>query len=350
MRLSLCSLGDEPTDQFLEQCRLAEILGFHAYYHADEKWTRDCYVRLGAAATVTTRLRIGVEIADPYTRHPALLAQMMATLADMAPGRVVLAIGTGSHFETLPGYENIRPLTALREAIGLIRRLWAGERVTLDGKVIKFNKGQLDFIPRSVPEVWIASRGPQILALAGEIADGVIIASFSTPAGVEWAKRHIAVGLERAGRTWSDIKLMSWLYTHLKDDDSEPTPQTVRRGISHAFWSSRNALFDRIDELAPDVTDEFRAFVRTAPHEWSPEVMAELRRLLPGGLFETMGLVGGRATVTRKLQALEEVGIHEAILWPFPKDDGENLKDVIAKLGVQILPALSGDPQEAAQT
>lgn len=345
MKVSLCSLGEESNERWLEQTKLAEILGYHAFYHADEKWTRDCYTRLAAAAVTTTRLTLGVEVADPYNRHPAFLAQMMATLAEMAPGRMVLVMGSGSHFETLPGWEQVKPLTAIREAIGLMRDLWTGERITLDGKVIKFNNGQFNFVPKATPSVWIASRGPKILALAGEIADQVLIGSFATPEGIEWAKQHIAVGLERSGRTWDDIKLVSWLYTHVKDREDDPMPENFKRGVSHAFWSSRDALFSRIEELAPDVTDEFREFVQTAPHEWSPEVMAELRRVIPAGVYDSMSVIGTGEQVVAKLKALESAGIDEAILWPFPWDEGEDVEDVIAKISDRVLPQVSGRPK-----
>jgi len=345
MKISLCSLGEETNEQWIDRLRLAEILGFHGYYHADEKWTRDCYVRLAIGAQATTKLTLGVEVADPYSRHPAFLAQMMATIAELAPDRTVLMMSSGSHFEYLPGWEIVKPVAGIREAIDLCRRLWAGERVTMEGKVIQFRNGQLNFLPKSQPEVWIASRGPQILGLAGEVADAVLIGSFATPAGIEWAKGHIKVGLDRAGRTFDDIRLVSWLYTYVKDSPDEPDPENFRRGLSHAFWSSRDALMNRIDELAPDVTDEFKEFVRTAPHEWSPEVMAELRRVLPRGLFDSMAVIGTADEVVAKLQALEAAGIDEAILWPFTRDEGQDVEDVMAKLADRVLPRVGARPE-----
>jgi hypothetical protein len=58
-------------------------------------------------------------------------------------------------------------------------------------------------------------------------------------------------------------------------------PEGIKRGVSFAFWSSRKALSALVDTLAPDASDAFRAFIRDAPHEWSPPIMDELRRLLP---------------------------------------------------------------------
>ena len=85
MKISVCSLGEETNVRFLEQVKLAEQLGFHAFMHADEKWTRDPYVRIAAATRMTSRIGFGFCVTDPYTRHPALSAQACATLAEPVP-------------------------------------------------------------------------------------------------------------------------------------------------------------------------------------------------------------------------------------------------------------------------
>src|ERR1700724_243187 len=202
MKLSIASLGAEPGARYLAQVRLAERLGFHAFFHNDKKWARDPFARLGAATQATSRIGLGTSVIDPYTRHPALMAQATATLAEMAPGRFRVVLGSGSHFETLPGYGNPRPVAALREATQLMRALWAGEKVTLDGQIVKFRDGSLDWKPSSVPPLYIASRGPQILKLAGEIADGILIGSFATVPGIEYANEHILAGLRVAQPGW----------------------------------------------------------------------------------------------------------------------------------------------------
>jgi 5,10-methylenetetrahydromethanopterin reductase len=80
MRVSVCSLGEESNARYLEQVKLAEQLGFHAFMHADEKWTRDPYVRLGAATRVSSRIGLGLCVTDPYTRHPGLSGGGCVTL------------------------------------------------------------------------------------------------------------------------------------------------------------------------------------------------------------------------------------------------------------------------------
>jgi 5,10-methylenetetrahydromethanopterin reductase len=340
MELSIASLGGESSARYLEQVRLAELLGFHAFFHNDKKWARDVFSRLGAATQVTSRIGLGTSVIDPYTRHAAIVAQATATLAEMAPGRFRVCMGSGSHFETLPGYGSPKPLAGLREAAKLMRGLWNGEKVTIDGEIVKFKDGALDWKPTAVPQLYIASRGPQILKLAGQIADGVLIGSFATPPGIAYAKQHIDPGLKAAHRGWSDVRLCAWIYMSVLDVEDEPVPEGIKRGVSFAFWSSRKVLSEMADQLAPDITDEFRKFIREAPHEWSPIIMAELRRLVPRGIIDSLAVVGTAPQIVARLRALEAAGIQEVIIWPFPKE-GQETEDFLVKLAKDVLPHVS---------
>ena len=339
MRFSIASLGEEPADRFVPFVQLCELLGFDAFCHSDEKWTRDVYVRLALAAAATSRIDLGITVTDPFTRHPALTAQATATLSEAAGGRLRVVMGAGSHFETLPGYGVTRPAVAIRDSIDLMRRLWNGERVTLEGEVVRFLGGMLDFtIPAEVhPRVWVASRGPQILAMGGAVADGVLIGSFATPDGVAWAKGHIARGLERAGRAWSDIALASWLYVSVLEHEDDPVPDGIRRGVSHALWSSREVVTNLLDGIEIRDGDAFRRFLRDAPHEWSPEVMAELRRLIPREVIDVLALVGTPQQIATRLAALEAAGIEECVAWPCPPD-GLDVEDFAVQLAHEVVP------------
>jgi 5,10-methylenetetrahydromethanopterin reductase len=341
MKLSIASLGAEPGPRYLAQVKLAERLGFHAFFHNDKKWARDVFARLGAATQATSRIGLGTSVIDPYTRHPALMAQACATLEELTPGRLRVVMGSGSHFETLPGYGNPKPVAALREAAQLMRALWAGEKITVDGQVVKFKDGALDWKPASAPPLYIASRGPQILKLAGEIADGILIGSFSTAPGIAYAKQHILPGLKASGRDWSDVRMCSWIYLSVLDRADEPVPDGIRRGVSFAFWSSRKVLSQMADQLAPDISPEFRRFIHEAPPEWSPAIMTELRRLIPRGIIDSLAVVGTAEQIVERLRKLEAAGIQEVIIWPFPKE-GQETEDFMAKLAREVLPHVAG--------
>jgi alkanesulfonate monooxygenase SsuD/methylene tetrahydromethanopterin reductase-like flavin-dependent oxidoreductase (luciferase family) len=224
--------------------------------------------------------------------------------------------------------------------VQLMRALWNGEKVTIDGEVVKFKDGALDWKPTAKPELYIASRGPKILSLGGRVADGVLIGSFATPAGIQYAKQHIQTGLEAAKRTWKDIQLCSWIYVSILDREDDPVPEAIKRGVSFAFWSSRDVLGKMADQLASDVSDEFRAFMRDAPHAWTPEVMAELRRLMPRGVIDSLAVVGTASQVVQRLRALEDAGIQEAIIWPFPKE-GQDTETMLAKVASDVISHMS---------
>ena len=197
MKLSIASLGAEPSARFLDQVRLAERLGFHAFFHNDKKWAQDVYARLGAATQVSRRASGSASAPPIPTRAiPRSPRRRPPASPRWRPAASGWSSAPAAISKSLPGTEPVKPVTALREAIGLMRKLWAGERVTLDGEVIKFKDGALDAKPAAVPQVYIASRGPMILKLAGEIADGAMIGSFATPAGIAYAKSHIEKGLE----------------------------------------------------------------------------------------------------------------------------------------------------------
>lgn len=341
----MASLGLEPTPRYLEQVRLGEDLGFDCFFHNDAKWRREVYVRLGAAAATTSRIGLGTSVTDPYTRHPAVTAQATATIADLAPGRLTVILGSGSHFDTLPGYSSRKPIAALRETTQLMRQMWTGEPVRLDGEIVKVRDAVLEFVPQPAPEIWIASRGERILALAGEIGDGVLIGSFATPPGIGYAMQNIAKGLKRAGRDRSDINVASWLYVSLLDHEDDAVPDSIRVGISHAFWSSRAVLTRMADNLAVDITGEFRRFTRDAPHEWWPEIMKELRRLIPRGLMDSLAVIGTPAQVVAKLRALEAAGVDHAVIWPFPKD-GQSVEEFMRRVAETVLPEVRSTSPE----
>jgi len=343
MRFSIASLGEEPGDRFLEFVKLCELLGYDGFTHSDEKWTRDVWVRLAAAATVTERIEFGVTVADPFTRHPAILAQAAATLGEVSKGRFRVYLGAGSHFETLPGYGVVRPAVAISETIELARRFWAGERVTLEGEVVSFLGGKLDFeVPEEYrPELWVAGRGKQVLRRAGMTADGILIGSFASRGGIEYVKGEVEKGFAKTGRSWETVGLATWNYVSILDHEDDPVPPNILRGVSHALWSSRPVMTEILDSLADDVTPELRAFMRDAPYEWSPGVMAELRSLIPRGLVDSLAVCGTVEQVAERFRLLEELGVGEIVIWPFPRD-GESVEDLATRLALDVFPRVRG--------
>src|SRR5205823_2475703 len=118
------------------------------------------------------------------------------------------------------------------EAVDMVRRLLAGETVTAAGKVIALTEGKLQFVPprRHIP-IYFATHGPQVTRLAGEVADGVLIANTLVPSAIDHYLGQLGDGAARAGRKSSDLDV------HLRveiclDEDEAAARQVMRRRVA----------------------------------------------------------------------------------------------------------------------
>jgi 5,10-methylenetetrahydromethanopterin reductase len=152
----------------------AEDLGYDYCLVADEGLQPDVYACLGVIARESTRFTIGVAT-NGYTRHPAVTAAALATLDDLSGGRTVVTMLAGGSMVLGPlAIPRNRPYRVLADAIEVMRLLWTGEEVSWTGETCSLDRAQLGLGRRDIP-IWIASRGPLILGLAGRAADGVIL-------------------------------------------------------------------------------------------------------------------------------------------------------------------------------
>jgi coenzyme F420-dependent glucose-6-phosphate dehydrogenase len=134
---------------------------------------------LGALAEATDRIAIGTGVTCPIVRyHPALVAQMAATIGSLMPGRFWLGLGTGENLnehiygDRWPGVD-VR-ISMLREAIQIIRALWGGEQVEYDGDYYDVSRARVYTLPEKPVPIYVAGNGPEVLEATAELADGYI--------------------------------------------------------------------------------------------------------------------------------------------------------------------------------
>jgi alkanesulfonate monooxygenase SsuD/methylene tetrahydromethanopterin reductase-like flavin-dependent oxidoreductase (luciferase family) len=177
-----------PPERLREYVVSAETAGL------DDLWMwEDCFLEGGltsaaAALAWSSSLRIGLGLMPVPLRNPALAAMEVATLARLFPGRFIPAVGHG----VLPWMEQVgarapSPMTLLREWVTATRSLLSGETVTVSGQYVRLNRVALDWPPAAVPPLLVGARGPKTLALAGELADGLVLDAGISAHGVRWA-------------------------------------------------------------------------------------------------------------------------------------------------------------------
>lgn len=199
-----------PIAEGMDYARYAESKGFEAVWQADSRLVRDAIVPMSAFAAVTDTIKIGSGVVDCWTRNPARLAATFSTLDDLAPGRVILGIGAWwDPLAAKVGISRAKPLRAMREIITAVRALLANETVTMNGEFVQLDGVELDYVyqerrPKDVP-IYLGATGMQMMELAGEIADGVVLNYLVSPDYNKTAIEALAKGAEKAGRKWEDI-------------------------------------------------------------------------------------------------------------------------------------------------
>lgn len=206
----------------LEYSVLAESLGFDSVMISDhfQPWRHTgghapfALAWLGALGARTQRVLMGTSVLTPSFRyHPAVVAQAMATLACLAPGRVLLGVGTGESLNEVPlgitWPDQKERFARLREAVELIRRLWTEERLTFEGTYFRTDRATVYDRPAVAVPLYIAASGPAAARLAGRVADGFICTSGKAPTlYTDVLLPAVAEGAAAAGRRHEDLDLM----------------------------------------------------------------------------------------------------------------------------------------------
>jgi 5,10-methylenetetrahydromethanopterin reductase len=211
-----------PAPEVAAFARRAELAGFDAVWVPDSQFLwRDVWATLALVATATEHIGLGVAVTNLETRHIAVTAAAASTIEEIAPGRLRLGVGTGdSGVKTL----GLRPtrLARMREQLAVLRRLIEGATVTYPGDGdVPDRTMRIRHAPARHLPVYMAATGPKALALAGEIADGVIVISGAVPLQLERALTHVRAGAERGGRRFEDLDVWVGAHTAVTADEHE---------------------------------------------------------------------------------------------------------------------------------
>ena len=268
----------------------------------DQLWViEDCFYTAGIslAATALARtesLTVGLGILPAVARNPAITAMEIATLAQLAPGRLVAGVGHGiQEWMEQMGERTPSPLTTLEEAITIVRRLLHGETVTFEGSVFTMHDVTLDAPPEDPPPVLAGVRGPKSLALAGRVADGVVLAEGAGPT-------YVRESIEHAGSP-DPFRVSVFTALAIGDDGRE-----MRRimapfvaGLLDGVNPAPNA-HPHIDEIRERHAARGVDGIADMPAEWWIE----------------LGAIGTFEDAVRHAEALADAGAHDVTFFPGP--------------------------------
>jgi 5,10-methylenetetrahydromethanopterin reductase len=233
LRIGVMQLTMEPLEEILEHARALDRHGFDTIWLAEAyPWWRKHSMEARSSTALsaligreTERLTVGWGIISPYTRHPIQVAMEARVTQEAAgPGRFLLGFGASKIFMREIGEGErrpARPLTAIRESIEIIRPMLRGEAVEFVGEVYTAHVPPMRAdarAPRDAVPLYVAGTGPKMQIMAGEISDGLLTPSITTPGFVRYARENIRRGAQAAGRDSDQVDLGCTIVASIDED------------------------------------------------------------------------------------------------------------------------------------
>jgi coenzyme F420-dependent glucose-6-phosphate dehydrogenase len=314
-----------PPRRLLDLAVAAEGAGFESVWTSDhfQPWRHtdghapNALVWLGAASQATERVTLGTSVLTPSFRYnPAVVAQAFATLGCLAPGRIILGVGTGESLNEIPvgieWPEQGERFARLRESVTLIQQLFREDFVTFEGEYYRTHSATIYDRPEEPVPIYIAASGPAAARLAGRIGDGLICTSGKgEELYTETLLPAVGEGAAKAGRD----------------------PSTLRRMIE------MKVSFDTDRARAMEDTKAWAALALTGEQKRGVEDPREMERLAKG----VEDIAYRRWLVSSDPEEhVEQIATYvgygfDHLVFHFP---GEDQEAAIARYAEQILPRL----------
>ncbi len=242
-------------DKTLERVALADRLGYDAAYTTHIAG-RDSLTTLMAYASASERIRLGTGVVPIFSRTPATMAQTAATIDEYSGGRMVLGLGV-SHKATVEHWHGAKidkPVTQMREYTGAVRAILRGEEPP-DSERFPTKFAFMGYEARAELPIYIAALSPNMLGLAGEIADGVMLWLCCPSYIRETVVPSVREGLEKAGRSGDDFDIVAAVPIALTDD-----PEAARATFRQDLIPYASLPFYRAMLESSGFNDEIAAF------------------------------------------------------------------------------------------
>jgi alkanesulfonate monooxygenase SsuD/methylene tetrahydromethanopterin reductase-like flavin-dependent oxidoreductase (luciferase family) len=320
------SVGDmTPPEQLGAKARWLEELGYSHIMVPEDYFYVPALIGATLSLAATTSVPVGTSIVSGLVRHPAVLAMEIAGISRAFPGRFRPGIGLGlpawlQQMGILPE----KPVTALRESVTSLRRLLAGETVTLEGT--QFSLDAIGITHPAVEHVPITLgvMGPMLLQLSGQIADGTLFGALAGPDFFRWAMAEVEKGLAAAGRSPAQMAYSTVALTCVNRDGAKA--RAAARPILASFLGEFgvNTLTDAYG-ISEQVTE---ILARGGPEAMEAE--------MPDAWLEDLTLVGTPAEVVEKVRRWLDAGIDSICIF-LPDETLE--RETLELVAAEVIPA-----------
>jgi probable F420-dependent oxidoreductase len=327
-------LPDPPLSRFFELMQLTEQHGFEYGWTYDSHilW-QESYATFPLVADRTQRLKLGHFVTNPGIRDPTVTASWYATMQDISNGRMVMGIGRGDSSRRVVGLQPVK-VAEFEARCAMIKELMNGRPVEWNGKEL-----QLKWVRDDLPDIpmWIAGYGPKALAVAGRVADGVII-QLADPQIIQWIMDTARRAAEEAGRDPAELKCIVGAPSFIGDDLAHAREQV--RWFPAMVSNHVMDLIERygFDSEIPAALTDFVKARKFYDYKDHSRVGAAHGEFVTDDICDRFCVLGNAEQATAKLRELESVGVDQFNIYLMT----EGQEDVLRAYGDDIIPQFSG--------
>src|SRR5215208_2640075 len=307
----------------LDRARLADELGFDGVFTTHIAG-RDSLSMLMAYASVTERIRLGTGVTPIFSRTPASMAQTAATIDEFSGGRMVLGIGV-SHRVTVENWYGARiskPVTQMREYAGIVRAIFRGETPP-EGEYFKTHFQFMGYAARPDLPIYIAALSPNMLRLAGEIGDGVMLWLCNPDYIRDVVVPSVGEGRERAGKSLDGFDIVPAVTVALTDDPDAARATMRQELVTYASLPFYRAMIER-----SGFADDLGAF----DEGMQAGDVERAKAGLSDGLIESLAGLGPAEDVRAAVERYRDAGATSPSIGGLPGGDFDGALRAVAEL------------------
>jgi 5,10-methylenetetrahydromethanopterin reductase len=330
----------EPLEEMVASARAMDEAGMDTIWLAEAyPWwrkhgmeARSSTVTSAVLARETERLTIAWGIISPFTRHPVQAAMDARVVQEAAgPGRFILGFGTSKIFLNNAQMQTNKTLGPMRDAVEIVRGVLAGGPFEYAGSTWSASVPGLDGgaeSPREVPPVYVAATAPKMQALAGEIGDGCLTPSITTPAFVGYTRGNVA----------RDIDIGCTIVASIHEDDRDAGRDGARE-IAGMYLANKvqniQGAADTLLDLAGIEQDEIRPVAEAMERGGRLAAKAEVTDAL---LDKCKPIAGTPGDCIAAIEEYRDAGCTHVMLelW------GDRRHEQIRLFGERVLPHVRG--------
>jgi F420-dependent oxidoreductase-like protein len=299
----------------IASAREAEALGYDSVW-ASEAWSYDVFTTLTLIACNTERIKLGTNIAQLYSRTPALLASTAASLDQLSGGRFILGVGASGPqvIEDWHGVPYAKPVQRTRETIAIVRQVLSGQKVKYDGEIFHIGTKKslklLNPVQRADMPMYVASLGPKNVEMTAEIADGWLPTFYSTEHASDAFGEALAAGKAKRDASLKPLEVAPFAPSFAGKYE---VGLDIVRGIVGFYiggmGSKEKNFYNQLVQRYGFAEEALRVQELFLSGDKSAAIAA-----VPDELVDQVSLIGDEARLRDRLQAFEAAGATSVLL------------------------------------